>query len=74
MVGGYRLGDVRLVFASPARAAEHLGFTAEIGFADGMAAFAAAEALSGDKVALQYTTTSPRLHALLGVATPQAAS
>ncbi len=39
-----------------------------------LAAFAAAEALSGDKVALQYTTTSPRLHALLGVATPQAAA
>ncbi|MES2611001.1 MAG: NAD(P)/FAD-dependent oxidoreductase [Pseudomonadota bacterium] len=39
-----------------------------------LAAFAAAEALTGDKVALQYTTTSPRLHALLGVAAPQAAS
>lgn len=33
-----------------------------------LAAFAAAEALSGDKVALQYTTTSTRLHQLLGVA------
>ncbi|AVP58288.1 NAD(P)/FAD-dependent oxidoreductase [Pulveribacter suum] len=33
-----------------------------------LAAFAAAERLSGDKVALQYTTTSTRLHALLGVA------
>lgn len=32
-----------------------------------LAAFAAAEALKGDKVALQYTTTSPRLHQLLGV-------
>ncbi|EJE51053.1 thioredoxin reductase [Acidovorax sp. CF316] len=38
-----------------------------------LAAFAAAEALTGDKVALQYTTTSPRLHALLGVAAPSAA-
>ncbi len=38
-----------------------------------LAAFGAAEALTGDKVALQYTTTSPRLHALLGVASPQAA-
>lgn len=38
-----------------------------------LAAFAAAEALTGDKVALQYTTTSPRLHALLGVAAPPAA-
>ena len=33
-----------------------------------LAAFAAAEALKGDKVALQYTTTSARLHQLLGVA------
>ena len=32
-----------------------------------LAAFGAAEALSGGKVALQYTTTSPRLHQLLGV-------
>jgi thioredoxin reductase (NADPH) len=33
-----------------------------------LAAFGAAEALKGDKVALQYTTTSPRLHQLLGLA------
>lgn len=33
-----------------------------------LAAFGAAEALSGGKVALQYTTTSARLHQLLGVA------
>lgn len=33
-----------------------------------LAAFAAAERLTADKVALQYTTTSTRLHALLGVA------
>lgn len=32
-----------------------------------LAAFAAAEALSGEKVALQYTTTSPRLQQRLGV-------
>ncbi len=32
-----------------------------------LAAFGAAEALKGDKVALQYTTTSARLHQLLGV-------
>lgn len=32
-----------------------------------LAAFAAAEAISGDKVALQYTTTSPRLQQRLGV-------
>ena len=35
-----------------------------------LAAFAAAEYLSADKVALQYTTTSTRLHTLLGVASP----
>ena len=33
-----------------------------------LAAFGAAEAIKGDKVALQYTTTSARLHQLLGVA------
>jgi len=32
-----------------------------------LAAFAAAEALSGKPVALQYTTSSTRLHQLLGV-------
>ena len=37
-----------------------------------MAAFAAAELLSGDKVALQYTTTSARLHRILGVEHPGA--
>ncbi|MEG3062398.1 MAG: NAD(P)/FAD-dependent oxidoreductase [Comamonas sp.] len=35
-----------------------------------LAAFAAAELLSGAKVLLQYTTTSARLHAILGVEHP----
>jgi thioredoxin reductase (NADPH) len=35
-----------------------------------LAAFAAAELLSGTKVLLQYTTTSARLHAILGVEHP----
>ena len=39
-----------------------------------LAAFAAAEWLSGDKVALQYTTTSARLHAILGVEHPGASA
>lgn len=39
VVGGYRLGDVRHVFASPERAAAVLGFRAAIGFADGMREF-----------------------------------
>jgi dTDP-L-rhamnose 4-epimerase len=40
--GRWRMGDVRHVVASPARAADRLGFRAEIGFADGMAEFATA--------------------------------
>jgi dTDP-L-rhamnose 4-epimerase len=42
VVGGYRLGDVRHVFADPARAADRLGFVAEVPFARGMAEFATA--------------------------------
>ncbi len=40
--GKWRLGDVRHIVASPARAAEFLGFEAEVGFAAGMADFARA--------------------------------
>ncbi len=40
VVGGYRLGDVRHVFASPQLAAHALGFRAEIPFAAGMREFA----------------------------------
>jgi dTDP-L-rhamnose 4-epimerase len=40
--GGWRPGDVRHIVASPRRAAEDLGFVAEIGFEDGMAEFARA--------------------------------
>lgn len=39
VVGGYRLGDVRHVFASPLRAAEQLGFVAAVDFESGMAEF-----------------------------------
>jgi dTDP-L-rhamnose 4-epimerase len=42
VVGGYRLGDVRHVTASSARAEALLGFRAEVGLAEGMAAFATA--------------------------------
>lgn len=42
VVGGYRLGDVRHVVASPARAVEELGFRATVGFDDGMREFARA--------------------------------
>jgi dTDP-L-rhamnose 4-epimerase len=44
VVGGGRLGDVRHVVASPARAAEVLGFRAAVCFADGMRAFSAGRA------------------------------
>ena len=40
VVGGFRLGDVRHVFAAPQRAAEQLGFTAATDFESGMREFA----------------------------------
>jgi len=40
VTGKWRLGDVRHIVASPARAADTLGFVAEVGFAEGMADFA----------------------------------
>ncbi len=43
IVGGYRLGDVRHVFASTATASAKLGFQAQISFEAGMREFATAE-------------------------------
>jgi dTDP-L-rhamnose 4-epimerase len=43
MVGGARAGDVRRVVADPAKARKLLGFTAEVSFADRVAAFATDE-------------------------------
>ncbi len=43
VTGGYRLGDVRHVVASPERARRELDFTAQVSFADGMREFAKAE-------------------------------
>ncbi len=40
VTGAWRGGDVRHITASPARAATHLGFAAEVAFTDGMARFA----------------------------------
>ncbi|MQY04717.1 NAD-dependent epimerase/dehydratase family protein [Actinomadura macrotermitis] len=40
VTGGYRLGDVRHIVASPERARAGLGFTAQVPFTDGMAEFA----------------------------------
>lgn len=42
VVGGFRLGDIRHVFADPGRAAEMLGFRAAVGFGDGMREFTTA--------------------------------
>jgi len=42
VTGAYRRGDVRHVFAAPARAREVLGFTAATGLEEGMAEFARA--------------------------------
>jgi dTDP-L-rhamnose 4-epimerase len=42
VTGEFRLGDVRHIVASPARAAAHLGFRAQTRFAEGMAEFARA--------------------------------
>ncbi|MEV0975163.1 NAD-dependent epimerase/dehydratase family protein [Microtetraspora glauca] len=42
VTGEYRLGDVRHIVASPARARAELGFRARIGFAEGMREFAEA--------------------------------
>ncbi|MEV6489382.1 NAD-dependent epimerase/dehydratase family protein [Actinoplanes sp. NPDC051633] len=42
VTGEFRLGDVRHVVASPARAVHELGFRAAVAFADGMAEFARA--------------------------------
>lgn len=42
VTGGFRLGDVRHIVASPRRAADELGFTAEIQPAEGLKAFATA--------------------------------
>ena len=50
ITGRYRLGDVRHVVASPDRAADVIGFTATLDFADGIKAFASdplREAASG---------------------------
>jgi len=40
VTGTWRAGDVRHIVASPARAAEHLGFVARVGLDEGMADFA----------------------------------
>lgn len=53
VVGGYRLGDIRHVFASPQRAADLLGFRASISFRDGMTEFVTAALRS---------TIAPRPH------------
>ena len=51
VVGGWRQGDVRHVFASPALAAERLGFRTQVGFAEGMAELATAPLRAPSRVA-----------------------
>ena len=43
VTGGYRLGDVRHVFASAEKAERELGFRAQVDFADGMREFTTAQ-------------------------------
>ncbi|HLK42628.1 MAG TPA: NAD-dependent epimerase/dehydratase family protein [Thermoleophilia bacterium] len=50
VTGAWRAGDVRHIVASPARAADELGFRAEVSFEDGMAEFVDALG-SGEPVA-----------------------
>ncbi len=69
VVGGFRLGDVRHVFASPAKAARELGFAAEVGFADGMRAFAHAP-LRGRSAAPGQTVASRTPAAISANASP----
>ncbi|MFI0352977.1 NAD-dependent epimerase/dehydratase family protein [Actinomadura sp. 9N407] len=47
VTGGYRLGDVRHIVASPERARRELGYVAEVPFAEGMAGFANATVGAG---------------------------
>jgi dTDP-L-rhamnose 4-epimerase len=47
VVGGYRLGDVRHVFAETERARAQLGFTASVGFEEGVRDFASAPMRAG---------------------------
>jgi dTDP-L-rhamnose 4-epimerase len=47
IVGGYRLGDVRHVFASPALAEHRIGFRAAVSFPEGMREFAHAPLRAG---------------------------
>lgn len=42
VIGGFRLGDIRHVFADPGRAASELGFRAAVGFHEGMREFTTA--------------------------------
>lgn len=59
VVGGYRLGDVRHVFASPAKAERELGFRSQVGFAEGMRSFASAP-LRASASSIDPTATLPR--------------
>jgi len=53
VVGGYRLGDVRHVFASPDKAEQAFGFRSTVGFREGMRAFATAPLRSSPRARRQ---------------------
>ncbi len=59
VTGEWKVGDVRHVTASPARAAEVLGFEAEVPFAEGMQAFARAPLRPADRPARRARTGTP---------------
>jgi dTDP-L-rhamnose 4-epimerase len=60
VAGGYRLGDVRHVVASPRRAEEELGFRAAVPFADGMRELATASATASARSRLTARAASRR--------------
>jgi dTDP-L-rhamnose 4-epimerase len=61
VTGGWRLGDVRHVFASTGKAAAGLGFRAEIGFERGMVELADARLREVNRL-VGATTQAPRRH------------
>ena len=76
VTGDYRLGDVRHVTASSARARAELGWYAAVGFADGMAAFATAPLRAGVSTENQRprSAQAPAKASPAGAASPGSAS
>lgn len=64
VTGDYRLGDVRHIVASPYAAHRDLGFTAEVGFAEGMAEFSRAPLRAPAAASRQNVRLTYRMPAL----------